>query len=243
MKLLLSIMLAAFAPWTSAQTPEPTPFIPEEIARIIQIDHPEGQVPLAVIEVTGDKAINGVVLVLVDADPWPLTANFQRSSFLFAFPDDETAHGKLKRIYAWPNSTLANTRIGAVIFSDGTSLGSHRNPRTGKDVVQEIFDGREAAAIELSHWNSLLASLPVDPHTRLRAFAEALKEVTGGDETPSETVYQMDEHNGGSVLLALRIMLKRFEAIADEKVACSNLQSWLEKWTQSAIKSAKRAPQ
>jgi hypothetical protein len=114
---------------------------------------------------------------------------------------------------------------------------------TGKDVVQEIFDGREAAAVELSHWNSLLASLPVDPHTRLQGFAAALKEVTGGDETPSQTVYLMDEHNGGSVLLALRTMLKRFEANADEKVACSNLESWLEKWTESAIKSAKRVPE
>ncbi len=164
MKLLLSLMLSAFAPLTSAQTPEATPYIPEEIARMIQIDHPAGQVPWAVIEVTGATAINGAVLVLVDEDPPPGFANFRRSTAPFSY--DETAHGKLRRISAWPSSTLGNTRTAAVIFSDGTSLGSHRNPLTGKDVVQEIFDGREAAAVERSHWNNLLASLPVDPHTR-----------------------------------------------------------------------------
>jgi hypothetical protein len=77
------------------------------------------------------------------------------------------------RIQAWETP--------AVIFSGGTSLGSHRNPLTGKDVVQEIFDGREAAAGELSHSNNLLASLPADPHMRLSACLglAALEEVTG----------------------------------------------------------------
>lgn len=239
MKIHLLLVLSVCIPLIAAQTPESASFIPEDVARIIQIDHPQGQVPLAVIEVTGAKAINGVVMVLVDADPWPRTANFLGSSF--PFPFEAAEHGKLKHIYAWPNSTVANTRIVAVIFSDGTSLGSHRNPLTGKDVVQEIFDGREAAAVEYSHWNSLLASLPTDPHLRLQAFTEALNDVVGSDETPSASVFHMDEHNGRSVLLGLTIMLKRFEANADEKVACSNFEKWLEKWTESAVKSAKRA--
>jgi hypothetical protein len=52
----------------------------------------------------------------------------------------------------------------------------------------------------------------------------------------------MDKHHEGSVLLALRIMLQPFEANAAEEVACSNRQSWLETWTQSALKSAQRVP-
>ena len=84
-------------------------------------------------------------------------------------------------------------------------------------------------------WNCLIGTtyLLLCPPTRTcdyRRLQQHSRKSGGGDETLSATVFQMDEHKGASVLLALRILLKPSAANADEKVACSNLESELEKW-------------
>jgi hypothetical protein len=177
--------------------------------------------------------------VLVDQDPPPMFANFQRSSF----PFDETAHGTSRRIDAWPKFNLGKIPAWPLSFF----LTPHRWAAIATLWLAQMWSRRSRwkrssghGTVSLGQPTCVFARRPAHATTGVCSSTQGSH---GGDETLSATVYQMDEHNGGSVLLALRIIPRPFKANADEKVACSNLQSWLEKWTQSAIESAKRVPQ
>lgn len=177
-----SVCLLRGLPLIAAQAPEPPQtFVPEDVVRITMIESVDVRIaPFAVIEVTGTKPINAVVVVPVNIDPWPWLTNFTTSSF----PGHDRRHGESVRAFApWLNPTLENTRVAAVIFSDGSSLGSHRNPATRKDVVQEMFDFRAGAAAEWSRWSSLFASMPSDPHMKLHAYFAVAGEITEEDSS------------------------------------------------------------
>jgi len=137
----------------------------------------------------------------------------------------------------WQCSRCRPPGRGAIHFElDNEPTSDGHGTLSGKDVVQETFDGRETTAAEWSRWHKLLASLSNDPHMRIQAFVAAVKELAGNGGTPPED--HAEELSGPSVLSELKLMVKRLEAIPDEAVACANLRTWMEKRTVVAINSA-----
>lgn len=159
---LAALTFAAVGCANAAETPAAR--VPSTVAIVKSIDLSNPQNPSAVIEATGLKPITAAVIV--NSDPPPDRGDFTTMNF----PGSPLSKGQTLPVFAWDNSTLENTYIAAVIFADGTTLGSHLDTATGKQVIDELFEERKGSAEEWDHWMPLIESGRSDPHSGLRTW-------------------------------------------------------------------------
>jgi hypothetical protein len=97
--------------------------------------------------------------------------------------------GKTYPVVVPPSSPLDRLQIDAVIFADGTHTGSSPDPaRNNEDVVEEIFEWRQAQAQAWAEWRQQIVALPADDSKAIQAFLES---VSGLQDTgPATSIEQ-----------------------------------------------------
>ncbi len=158
------ILCAAAAFPAFGQTP-----VPQTVAKITSLDTSSATPQLA-FQNTGTKALAAIVFRNLTPE--------HRGEVVITQYSPALAPGAADSVRAWPDldggRLATQVEIVAVIFADGTHLGSAPDPAdNGTDAVDEVFEQRRGAADELRKWAKLVESLPPDDLAALGAFVKS----------------------------------------------------------------------
>jgi hypothetical protein len=138
--------------------------VPATVARIVTLDTSTGR-PLLEFENTGSKPLRAVVVRDIAG---PNRGQVVRQLFSDPLPLDHTS-----RLEVWsdvdPAHVADQVEIAAVIFGDGTHLGSAPD-RDGVDTVAKIFERWRGESDALQAWQKTFAKFPPDDHGFVQAF-------------------------------------------------------------------------
>lgn len=182
---IASLYLAVGCLLLLAQPPPAT--VPDTVARITKIDIDQRGEASVEYEVTGDKAINAIVIERM-TDHGVVWKNF---------PLNPLARGGKDSRPVWAGTPITDLRIAAVIFTDGTSLGYVKPYTNQPDTVTYLLDMRKGEADAWTRWANFAKSLKdKDDRAAVSEFVKATKDVEvshqndGGEATGESLVLQ-----------------------------------------------------
>lgn len=144
--------------------------VPTNIAAITNLDVSSGS-PQMEYQNTGSKALTAIVIK-------NLTPEHKGEVVMAEYPSAPLAPGQTRSLPVWSGldagKLASEVEIAAVIFADGTHLGSAPNPAYNNvDALDEIFELRRATAAALAKWAAVVNTLPADDRAALEKFVSA----------------------------------------------------------------------
>ena len=162
MKLVGRLSTAALLALSAAQVHGQ---VPTNVSRIVTLDTSTGS-PLLEFENTGSKPIRAVMVRNVA--PGANCGQIVRQS-----SSEPLAANQSSTLQVWSNLNLARVadevEIAAVIFADGTHLGSAPD-QDGIDTVAKFFEEWRGEADAVQAWQKIFAKFPRDDHGFVQAF-------------------------------------------------------------------------
>lgn len=177
--------------------------VPSTVAKITNLDTSSGT-PQLEYQNTGSKAITAIVIRNITPTP------HKGEVVMAQYPDAMLEPGQSGRLQIWtgldPDKLGSEVEIAAVIFDDGTRLGSAPDPAyNGVDAVDELLEGRRGAADELAKWAKLVQALPKDDRSAVQQFVQAAAALKPGREVHTQYDLGVTEIQAGMRATAERI--------------------------------------